>query len=102
MNSGSNIPGYTGFIPYKQEFFGNTTCYANRAAETVYRSHKLHSGSLEDLRAAERTIVDIQSGPVLQRSTSVNNAAEANQKTLMNGNRSKDAKTWMNGPTHMI
>ena len=37
MNSSKNIPGYTGYIPYKSEFFGNTTCFANRAAENVYR-----------------------------------------------------------------
>lgn len=38
MNSGYNIPGYTGFIPYKSEFFGDTTCHANKQAEYVYRN----------------------------------------------------------------
>lgn len=38
MQSSRNIPGYTGFVPYKAEFFGATTCTENRAAETVYRA----------------------------------------------------------------
>lgn len=54
MNSGSNIPGYTGFIPYKSEFFGNTTCHANRSAENVYRS-----ASHTDITRAGQSIVEL-------------------------------------------
>lgn len=49
-----------------------------------------------------KTILEIQSGDVLQRSTSVNNAKEFPQHRLMIGNKSKDAKSWINGPTHEI
>lgn len=61
MNSGKNIPGYTGFIPYKSEFFGNTTCYANRAAETVYRSANQPTayGSQPRFSSTGQSIVDI-------------------------------------------
>ena len=55
MNSGRNIPGYTGFVPYKAEFFGNTTCHSNRAAETVYREQ--NSG--KDLSSVGRTILSL-------------------------------------------
>ena len=32
-NCGKNIPGYTGYVPYKMEFVGRTTCDANKKAE---------------------------------------------------------------------
>ena len=72
MNSGKNIPGYTGFVPYKSEFFGTTTCSSNRAAEFTYRVQA--SGS--DLSKVGRTILELQQGEILSRSTSVNNGKE--------------------------
>jgi len=74
MNSGRNIPGYTGFVPFKSEFFGQTTCSSNRAAEQTYKTQA--SGS--KLSNAAKTILEINSGDVVQRSTSVNNAKEFN------------------------
>ena len=47
-------------------------------------------------------ILDINSGEIVQRSTSVNNAKEFPQNALILSNKSKDAKTWINGPTHEI
>lgn len=38
MNSSKNIPGYSGHIPYKNEFVGLTTGASNQAAEISYRS----------------------------------------------------------------
>lgn len=98
MNSGRNIPGYTGFVPYKSEFFGNTTCHTNRAAEQIYRVQ--NSG--KDLSTVGKTILALQAGAVLQRSTSVDNEKEFPQNRIMIGNKSKDAKSWLNGPTHEI
>jgi hypothetical protein len=56
MNSGKNIPGYTGFVPYKSEFFGTTTCSSNRAAEFTYRVQ----ASGNDLSKVGRTILELQ------------------------------------------
>lgn len=98
MNSGKNIPGYTGFVPYKSEFFGNTTCHSNRQAEQTYRVE--HTSN--DLSNVGKTILALQSGSLNERSTSVNNAKQFPQHRLMIGNRSKDAKSWINGPTHEI
>jgi|LakMenE18May11ns_1017448.scaffolds.fasta_scaffold5986012_1 hypothetical protein len=72
MNSGKNIPGYTGFVPYKSEFFGTTTCSSNRAAEFTYRVQ----ASGNDLSKVGRTILELQQGEILSRSTSVNNGKE--------------------------
>lgn len=55
MNSGKNIPGYSGFIPYKNDFFGNTTCSANRAAQEVYR----HAASVIKTQKIGQIIVDV-------------------------------------------
>ena len=72
MNSGKNIPGYTGFVPFKSEFFGQTTCQSNRAAESTYRKAIVPG----QLLSAGKTILEINSGDIVQRSTSVNNAKE--------------------------
>lgn len=49
-----------------------------------------------------KTILEINSGDIVERSGSVSNAKEFPQHRLMIGNKSKDAKSWMNGPTHEI
>jgi hypothetical protein len=72
MNSGKNIPGYTGFVPYKSEFFGITTCHSNKAAETTYRVQQTG----QNLTNVGRTILELQSGTIAERSTSVNNHNE--------------------------
>ena len=98
MNSGKNIPGYTGFVPFKSEFFGQTTCQSNRAAEQTYRVQ----ASGNKFSSVGKTILEINSGDVVQRSTSVCNEKEFPQHKLMIGNKSKNSKTWINGPTHEI
>jgi hypothetical protein len=37
MNSSTIIPGYTGFVPFKSEFFGSTDGTSNKAAEKIYK-----------------------------------------------------------------
>jgi hypothetical protein len=56
MQSSRNIPGYTGFVPFKAEFFGATTCTENRAAETVYRA--------QYFKSTGKSILELQSGDV--------------------------------------
>ncbi len=43
-----------------------------------------------------------QNGHIQQRSISDLNEKEGGQSKLMLGNKSKDAKSWINGPTHEI
>jgi len=38
MHSANKIPGYTGYVPYRSEFFGNTVGVTNKQAQDVYRS----------------------------------------------------------------
>jgi hypothetical protein len=45
MNSGRNIPGYTGFIPFKSEFFGYTAGAQNKCAEATYRTSATKFGN---------------------------------------------------------
>lgn len=47
-------------------------------------------------------IRDFQAGQVNERSNSINTLNESPQNQLILGMRSKDAKTWINGPTHEI
>ena len=44
MNSGQKIPGYSGFIPFKQDLIGLTTGESNRRAGVDYVAH--HDGSM--------------------------------------------------------
>lgn len=70
MNSSKNIPGYTGFIPYKSEYFGNTTGQSNIQAEQTYRSS---ANKFNDVGA---TILSITGGNQRSRSTAIHAAAE--------------------------
>jgi hypothetical protein len=66
-NSGANIPGYMGHVPYKCEFPGHTTCESNRGAEHAFREtavsgqkvgeviRKYHAGSKFDRSNAINT-----------------------------------------------
>ena len=95
MNSGKNIPGSSGFVPYKSEYFGNTTCSANRAAEIAYKNQVSFKHGNAALHGQKST-------HLLNRSTSVDSRAEAPQLQMILGNKSKDSKTWINGPTHEV
>lgn len=55
MNSSNNIPGYTGFIPYKREFFGSTTCQNNKSAEYTYRTQH----EARDFATIGKTILEL-------------------------------------------
>ena len=54
------------------------------------------------MQTVGKTIMHLNSGDVVSRSNSVSNEKEFPQNKLMIGFRSKDAKTWLNGPTHEI
>lgn len=95
-NSSQNIPGYTGFVPYKCEFVGRTTCDSNKGAEHAFRQSNM---SKEKVGAIIR---DYHAGQVIERSNAINTRAEMPENNLILGMRSKDSKTWMNGPTHEI
>ena len=99
MSYGRNIPGYTGFIPFKAEFFGQTTGSSNLKAEIINR----HAIETNSFKTTGHSIMQLQqNGSVHRRSSSVLNEDMAGQKTMILGNRSRDAKTWINGPTHEI
>ena len=93
-NSGSNIPGYTGYIPYKMEFVGRTVCDSNRGAEQIFKQTQ------PGRKDVTKTIRDYQAGRYTERSKSINTTEQAFNNDLKIGNRSKDANTWLNGPTH--
>lgn len=47
--------------------------------------------------------MSVQTEPGMRlRSNSVNDAKFLSEQSLMLGNKSKDAESWQNGPTHMI
>ncbi len=96
MNSSKNIPGYTGFIPYKSEFFGNTTGASNAQAEMTYRSS---SNKFNDVGA---TILSITGGNQRSRSSAVQADTEQPERKRMFGTQSKNSCSWINGPTHEI
>jgi hypothetical protein len=62
-NSSLNIPGYTGFIPFKSNFVGRTVCDANRDAQKAFRS------SQSNFTKSGAVIREIHEGQVSQRST---------------------------------
>lgn len=99
MNSGSKIPGYTGFVPFKSEFFGTTSSQSNKQAEEVY---KVSSASGKDFAKVGRTILEIQNGNVVSRSHTVDGGIEQEERRMMIGNKSKNATSWLQGPTHEI
>ena len=89
MNSHQKIPGYSGFIPYKQDLVGLTTGESNRNACEEYRNTRMGI-----------TGQNIMS--VTMRSNSINGSIEKGQRNIMVGNKSKDSNTWLNGPKHNI
>jgi len=94
--SGNNIPGYTGFVPYKCEFFGKTTCDSNRGAEHAFRA----SGT--GPQKVGEVIRDFHAGVVKERSNAVNTQQEMPENHMILGMCSKNSKTWINGPAHEI
>ena len=83
MNSSRNIPGYTGFIPYKSEYFGATTGMQNLQAEQTYRSS---ANKFNDVGA---TILQISGGNQSTRSNVVKADCEQPEKSKMYGTQSK-------------
>lgn len=57
MHSANKIPGYTGFVPYKSDFFGQTVGVLNSKAQQVYRA-SFQSNS--DPRKPAKTLVELQ------------------------------------------
>jgi len=57
MSYSQKIPGYTGFIPFKSDFFGQTTGMSNRNAEQTYR----HAIETKNFKSTGRTIMQLQS-----------------------------------------
>ncbi len=95
-NSSLNIPGYTGFVPFKSNFVGRTVCDANRDAEKAFKK------SIRDFSLSGLVIRDIHEGALSQRSTCVNVLEQQPENRMILGNHSKNSKTWINGPTHEI
>jgi len=80
MNSGRNIPGYTGFIPFKSEFFGYTAGNQNKCAEMTYRT------SVNKLGNTGLAVLAISGGNQKNRSSTVDLGIEQPEKDLMIGN----------------
>lgn len=70
MNSGRNIPGYTGFIPFKSEFFGYTAGAQNKCAEATYRTSATKFGN------TGLAVLAISGGDQKNRSSSIDLAIE--------------------------
>ena len=98
MQSGQKIPGYSGFIPHKQEHVGLTTGESNKQAGFSYLTAKHPNSSQAQIaRATANQILMTQS-----RSMSIDGTNEKKQKMESLGKRSKDSVTWVNGPNHEI
>lgn len=93
-----NIPGYSGHIPYKNEFIGLTTGSSNKAAEITYRGTN-HPNSLSSYGNA---IVNSSNAMSPPRSDAVDRRFETPEKGLAVSNLSKYSKTWLAGPQHEI
>jgi hypothetical protein len=96
MESGKNIPGYCGFIPFKNHLVGTTCGAGNKVAQNTYRtlqnpSSFAHSGS-EVLRNSQYS----PGAPIGKQK------GEMVQGEVMVGNHSRYSKTWINGPQHNI
>ena len=93
--SGQKIPGYSGFIPFKQDLIGLTTGESNRKAGEDFVSNKT---------GIVKAGADILNSSKLggMRSTMIDGANEGVQKATMIGNNSKQSTTWLNGPKHNI
>lgn len=98
MNSSKNIPGYSGHIPYRNEFVGLTTGASNQAAEISYRSINQPT----TMGQYGTAIVNSSAAMSPPRSDAVDRRFESPEKGLAVSNLSKYSKTWMGGPQHEI
>jgi len=80
MNSSTNIPGYSGHIPYKSGLIGLTNGAGNRAAEVTYRSTQ---GKFNHIGAS--VMDSTQKMPSYQGKSK----AEKSEATVMVGNHSR-------------
>jgi hypothetical protein len=94
-NASKNIPGYTGFVPFKSEFFGKTVCASNRNAEHIYRYR-------ESSPKIGTIVNELTTNAVKGRSNSINPERLTAMQKLALSTRSRDSVTWVNGPTHEI
>ena len=98
MNSGQKIPGYSGFIPLKQDHVGLTTGESNKQAGFNYVLSK--NPNSDQARIAQATANEILM--TQSRSMSIDGTNERRQKLASLGKKSRDSVTWVNGPNHEI
>ena len=98
MRASGNIPGYSGHIPYKQEFVGLTTGASNHACEITYKTNTNPSA----LSAYGGAIMNQAAAMSPPRSNAVDRRFETPEKSLAVSNLSKYSKTWLAGPQHEV
>lgn len=96
MESGKNIPGYCGHIPFKNHLVGTTCGDGNRVAQETYRNLKNAGEFYRSGTQVMSSSLYSPGGPQGKSKT------EHAQGGVMVGNLSRYSKTWINGPLHNI
>ena len=91
MKASTNLPGYCGHVPFKQEFVGLTTGAQNQACEQTYR--ELRGDTM--LKNGQQVF-----SPRSSRSNF--NPYYKSDKIMQHGNNSKYSVSWLCGPKHNV
>lgn len=103
MNSQTNIPGYSGHIPYKNHLVGLTTGAGNRAAADIYNSTGSSWNPTSPLCRSGTDIMQTEKfkSPYASPRGGKSNL-EKGESGIMVGNLSRYSQTWINGPLHNV
>lgn len=100
----SNIPGYSGHIPFKNHLVGLTTGAGNRVAAEQYRHTRDNFyNTPKNVSSFARSGTDIgmnktpMAGP-----TGMKSNLEKGEAGITVGNMSRYSRTWINGPLHNV